>query len=190
MGRAYYPVIVAICASAIAGGAAAAQQRPLLPPGGMWQSIPYEDSLDGPKAPSTTTSQKAEKIGPSLKAVKPAATKPVAVVKPKQPRQPVPAAAVSEPAPNSSAAARTKELERRIGILSPGTKLGEAMADPENPAWRRPRPGRPAGEANSLSVPFDERGQSGFIARGYHQQPDVQVPKGNTGATFGVRTRF
>jgi hypothetical protein len=205
MGRGYVPVVIAICAATIAGGAAAAQQRPLLPAGGMWQSIPYEESLDGPKAPSTTTSQKAattgEKVGPAKAAKPAAATNPAAVAKPvaaakpisakpKKPRQPVPAAAVSEPAPNSSAAAKTKELERRIGILSPGTKLGEAMADPENPSWRRPRPGRPAGEANSLSVPFDDKGQSGFIARGYHQQPDVQVPNGNTGATFGLRTRF
>jgi hypothetical protein len=178
----------------IAGTAAAAPKRPLLPAGGIFQSIPYEESLDGAKG-SSSTSQKtatAETPRPVQKAAKPAAKpapKPVAA-KPKPARQPVPAAAVSAPAPSTSAAAKTKELERRIEALSPGTRLGAAMADPENPSWRRARPGRPAGESNSLSVPFDDKGQSGFIARGYHQQPDVQAPNGNTGATFGVRTKF
>jgi hypothetical protein len=69
-------------------------------------------------------------------------------------------------------------------VLLPGTRLGEAMADPENPSWRRPRPGRPTSESNSLSLPFDDKGQSGFVARGYHAEPDVQNQRGNTGATF------
>ena len=64
------------------------------------------------------------------------------------------------------------------------------MADPENPSWRRPRPGRPAGESNTFSLPLDEQGRSGFIARGYNVLPDVQNQHGNTGATFGLRTKF
>jgi hypothetical protein len=203
MGRACLPAVVAIAAALIAGAAAAQQARPLLPKGGMWQSIPYkaevEESVDGPKGPapaskitaSATTSEKTTtataKPRPAPKPAKIAtATPPNA----KPQRKPVPAAAISEPPPRAGAAAAARELERRIGILSPGAKLNEPMADPDNPSWRRARPGRPAGEANSLSVPFDEKGQAGFVARGYHQQPDVQAPNGNTGATFGVRTRF
>ncbi|MFO0990044.1 MAG: hypothetical protein U1F37_22265 [Alphaproteobacteria bacterium] len=105
-------------------------------------------------------------------------------------RNPVAAAAPPAQAPRATAAARAKELERRLDILMPGTKLGETIEDRENPSWRRARPGRPAGESNGLSLPFDESGKSGFLARGYHAQPDPQNAHGSTGATFGLRTRF
>lgn len=207
MGRACLPAVVAVAAALVAGAALAQQARPLLPKGGMWQSIPYkaeiEESVDGPKGPaaapkaSATTSQKtaptqktkivAAKPRPAPKPAKVAAAAPP---KAKPQRHPVPAAAVSEPPPRASAAASAKELERRIGILSPGAKLNEPMADPENPSWRRARPGRPAADGQSLTLPFDDKGQAGFHARGYHAEPDVQNSKGNTGATFGVRTRF
>jgi hypothetical protein len=183
MVRAYLPAVVVFCAGFAA--AAAPPSRPLVPTGGMWQSVPYTADA-GERAEPPKTAAKAEpnaKPRPEKKAA--AAPKPQ-----HPPRHPVAAAAPSENAPPTTAAARTRELERRIDALSPGARLGEPLADPENPSWRRARPGRPAGEHNSLSVPFDEKGQAGFIARGYHAQPDVQNPNGNTGATFGLRTRF
>jgi hypothetical protein len=199
MGRACLPAVVAIVAALVTSAAVAQQVRPLLPKGGMWQSIPYEaeESVDGPKGPaaapkttaSATTSQKITTVTakPTAKPAKVAtATPPNA----KPQRKPVPAAAISEPPPRASAAASAKELERRIGILSPGAKLNEPMADRDNPSWRRARPGRPAADGQSLTLPFDDKGQAGFHARGYHAEPDVQNTKGNTGATFGLRTRF
>jgi hypothetical protein len=197
MGRACFPAVVAACAALVAAGAVAKEAQPLLPTGGIWQSIPYSAETSEPSEstavpirppkPVATTSAPTSGIKPRL-ATKAAA--PATAPKPRAPRHPVAAAAVSEEAPHGTAAARTKELERRLDVLMPGTRLGEAMADRENPAWRRARPGRPTGEANSLSVPFDDKGQAGFIARGYHADPDVQNPNGNTGATFGLRTRF
>ncbi|MBL8661872.1 MAG: hypothetical protein JNM29_03560 [Candidatus Odyssella sp.] len=105
-------------------------------------------------------------------------------------RRPVAAAAAPAQPPQATAAARAKELERRLDLLLPGTKLGAAIEDRENPSWRRARAGVPSGENNGLSLPFDEAGKAGFLARGYHAQPDVQNPHGNTGATFGLRQRF
>ncbi len=144
----------------------------MLPPGGHFQSIAYEPERAAQETRQAETSP----------------AKPQQTARPR--RHPIPAAAIAEPAPAGSAAARAKELERRLDALMPGTKLNTALADRDNPPWRRPRPGSPAGEHNSLSVPFDEAGQSGFLARGYHARPDVQNPHGNTGATFGLRTRF
>jgi hypothetical protein len=89
-----------------------------------------------------------------------------------------------------TAAARARELARRLEALSPGTRLDEPMLDRENPAWRRPRPGRPGPDGNSFSLPFDESGQAGFVARGYREDPRWNNPHGNTGATFGLRTKF
>lgn len=170
----------------MAASAAAQQsaQRQLVPAGGMWQSIPYEPrAADRSQRPKTAgaVSRQAEKAS----RFEPAAGPPA-----RRPRHPVAAASVSAAAPRMSAAARTRELSRRLEVLSPGTKLGVPMADPENPAWRRPRPGRAAAEGNSLSLPFDEQGQAAFVARGYHVEPNVQNPQGNTGAAFGLRTRF
>ena len=194
MGRACLPAVVAVCASLAlcAGAAAAPPARALVPTGGIWQSIPHKAEREAPGARAKADIAPAPKlVSANAKArIAAKAAKPAPAPKARPQRHPVAAAAVSEPAPRTTAAARTKELERRLDVLSPGTKLGEAMSDPENPSWRRARPGRPAGERNSLSVPFDEKGQAGFVARGYHAQPDVQNPHGNTGATFGLRTRF
>lgn len=208
MGRACLHAVIAICAG-LAFGAAPAnakQARPLLPPGGIWQSIPYQSERDAESASAKVEIANAEK---RRRADKPRAAKPPGhekartaakaakptpktiaqhAVHPK--RHPVAAAAVPEQAPRTTAAARTKELERRLDILMPGTKLGASIEDRDNPSWRQARPGRPAGERNSFSVPLDEQGQAGFLARGYHAQPDVQNPHGNTGATFGLRQRF
>ena len=193
MGRACLPAIVAVCASLVlcAGAAAANPARTLVPTGGIWQSIPLKADSGVPARSAQANAVPALKPASGANARTAAKTaKRAPAPKARPPRHPVAAAAVSEPAPRTSAAARTKELERRLDVLMPGTKLGEAMADPENPSWRRARPGRPAGERNSFSVPLDDKGQSGFLARGYHALPDVQNPHGNTGATFGLRTRF
>jgi hypothetical protein len=184
-----------MCAGlALAIGAADAKPaRPLLPPGGLWQSIPYAPASGASEREPTDETEVAAPQPPATAAKTPIATKTATrapAPKTHSRRHPVAAAAVSEPAPPATAAARTKELERRLDVLMPGARLGEAVNDPYNPAWRRARPGRAAGEHNTLSVPLDEKGQSGFVARGYHAQPDVQNPHGNTGATFGVRTRF
>ena len=208
MGRACLHAIVAICAGLAFGAAPASakQARPLLPPGGIWQSIPYQAERDAestsakidaanaeklrrPHKPRAAKPQSSEKARAAAKVAKPS---PKAIAQRAAPpkRHPVAAAAVPEQAPRATAAARTKELERRLGILMPGTKLGASIEDRDNPSWRQARPGRPAGERNSLSVPLDEKGQAGFLARGYHAQPDVQNPHGNTGATFGLRQKF
>lgn len=200
---------MAVCAGlALGAGATAAKPaRPLVPAGGVWQSIPHTPEADGApsasdkpafrKAPKPAASAKPRRIVQDAKAAKAAkaarAAKAAKIAAPRkvQPqRHPVAAAAVAKPPPRDTAAARTKELERRLDVLMPGTKLGAVIEDPHNPSWRRARPGQPAGESNSLSLPFDEKGQAGFLARGYHAQPDVQNPHGNTGATFGLRTKF
>jgi hypothetical protein len=176
-----------------AGAANAKQAQPLLPTGGVWQSIPYQAERGSETRPAKRDLETAEKPRAAVKTRAAArATQPNARAERAAPpkRQPVAAAAVPEQAPAATAAARAKELERRLDVLMPGTKLGAAIEDPYNPSWRRARPGRPAGESNSLSVPLDEKGQAGFVARGYHAQPDIQNPQGNTGATFGLRTRF
>jgi len=190
MGRACLLAVVALGAALAAGASAtdAKQARRLEPSGGIWQSIPYKadsgpsESVAQPAAARLITAAGSTKLRPAAKAA------PLPHAKPS--RHPVAAAAVAEAPPPTSAAARTKELERRLDVLMPGARLGEPMADPENPAWRRAHPGRPAADAQTLSVPFDEKGQSGFIARGYHVEPDAQNTKGHTGATFGLRTRF
>lgn len=208
MGRACLHAIVAICAGLAFGAASVSAKptRPLLPPGGIWQSIPYQPEHDAESTsakveiasaekrrrldkPRAAKPQGNEKARAAVKAAK-ASPKAIAQRAAQPKRHPVAAAAVPEQAPRTTAAARTKELERRLDILMPGTKLGASIEDRDNPSWRQARPGRPAGERNSLSVPLDEQGQAGFLARGYHAQPDVQNPHGNTGATFGLRQRF
>ncbi|HEY7611110.1 MAG TPA: hypothetical protein VIF14_17920 [Alphaproteobacteria bacterium] len=166
-----------------------------MPTGGMWQSIPYTADAgergDAPKAGGKTGPSAERNTAAAVKAVTPkTATPKTATPKTHPARHPVAAAATSEKAPPVTAAARTRELERRLDALLPGTRLGEPMADPENPSWRRPRPDRAGAENNSLSLPLDEKGLAGLIARGYHVRPDVQNPAGNTGATIGLRTRF
>jgi hypothetical protein len=192
MGLARFPVLVVACAALAAGGAEAKETQPLLPTGGIWQSIPYSAEPSEPSDPTAVPTLPPKPVATT--SAKPRlATNAVALAtapKLRAQRHPVAAAAVSEEAPLGTAAARTEELGRRLDVLMPGAKLNETIADRENPAWRRARPGRPSGEPNSLSVPFDEKGQASFIARGYHADPDVQNPNGNTGATFGVRTRF
>ena len=195
MGRACLSAIIAICAG-LALGAAPANAKParlLLPPGGVWQSIPYHAESNAESRPAKAVAR-AKKAQAAIKPrgndkARAKAAAPKARREARQ-RHPVAAAAVPERAPRTTAAARAKELERRLDVLMPGTKLGANIDDPYNPAWRRGRLGRPAGESNSLSLPFDDKGQAGFLARGYHARPDVQNPHGNTGATFGLRQRF
>ncbi len=172
MVRARLAAVFAVCAGLGFGTSAAVADEAMMPPGGLWQSIPYESERTPVRTEIASLPQ--SKLAPKMR--------------PR--RHPVPAAAVPERAPRASAAARAKELDRRLGVLMPGTKLGANIANPYAPAWRRAHPGRPAGEDNSLSLPFDDSGRAGFLARGYHAQPDVQNPHGNTGATFGLRQRF
>jgi hypothetical protein len=199
MGCACLSAVLAVCAGLAIGtvAAKAKEARPLLPTGGVWQSVPYQavrgaeadpakrELAAAERARAAAKPQRKEKSRIAANAAKP---KTLRAAPPK--RRPIAAAAVPEQAPRVTAAARAKELERRLDILMPGTKLGAAIENRDSPPWRRARPGRPAGESNSLSLPFDETGQADFLARGYHAQPDVQNPHGNTGATFGLRTKF
>lgn len=199
MGRACLQAIFLACAGlASAGGvAAAAEARPPLPAGAASRSVPYRADLYAEATPAKPVGATAEKrraaARPQSKekprlAAKAAKQKAAHAASAK--RHPVAAAAVPEQPPRATAAGRAKELERRLDILMPGTKLGAAIEDRENPSWRRARRGDPAGEHNALAVPLDDAGKAGLLARGYHAQPDVQNPHGNTGATFGLRTRF
>jgi hypothetical protein len=171
----------------VAGASGAAAQhkiaRPLLPNGGMWQSIPYSVADAKPDTP-----RNAERASPARVVAK--ATMPARLEAQPTARKPVPAAAVPPQPPAETAAARTKELSRRIGILSPGAKLDEPINDPDNPAWRRRAADRPGVEGRDFSVPIDESGKAGFVARGYRQEPTWSNPNGNTGATVSLRQRF
>ena len=199
MGRACIQAVFLICAglASVAGAASATETRPPVPVGKTWQPVPHRAERNAEAKPAKPVSAAAEKRRGAARAQgkdKPRLAAKAA--KQKAPhaasakRHPVAAAAVPEQPPRTTAAGRAKELERRLDILMPGTKLGAAIEDRENPSWRRARPGHPAGESNALSVPLDDAGKAGFLARGYHAQPDVQNPHGNTGATFGLRTRF
>lgn len=195
MGRACLPAIVAVCAGLAfgAGAADATQARPLLPPpGGLWQSISYPAERDAESKPASALGAAAKPKGKDQARIAGAGAAKPNPQPPREVRQrhPVAAAAVPERAPPATAAARARELARRLDVLMPGAKLGENLANPYNPSWRRARPGRPTGESNSLSLPFDDTGKAGFLARGYHVRPDVQNPHGNTGATFGLRQLF
>jgi hypothetical protein len=150
----------------------------------MWQSIPYADERKEPAGPTK-----------AVASTKPAMAKPVRTVAaarrtaPKSPRRPVAASTPHEP-PRTSAGAKARELARPIEALSPGTKLDEPIHDPQNPRWRRPRPSSAGPDGSDLAIPFDDSGRSGFVARGYHTDPNWENPRGTLGATFGLRTRF
>jgi hypothetical protein len=102
----------------------------------------------------------------------------------------VPAASVSNDPPRTIWAANSRELSRRIEALSPGTRLDQAISDPANPNWRRPRRARAGPDGRDFSLPFDDEGRSGLIVRGHYQEPAWNNRNGNAGATFGLRTRF
>jgi hypothetical protein len=182
MGRTVLLSLLIVSASAL--GAAAQQSRGLTPRGGMWQSVPYADeereraSRLEPSAPAIAAPPKIKRTAAQPKSM------------PRTQRNPVAAATpLAEPA-RPGAAAKTRELSRRIEALAPGTKLDQPITDPENPAWRRGQAGRPGPDGRAFAVPLDDSGRSGFIARGFHQDPTWENPRGNTGATFGVRTKF
>jgi hypothetical protein len=176
LGRALLISVLALGAGA--AGAAAQQARTLAPTGGMWQSLP-------PAAAKRDKPQAAKQAGVERKprrAAKAAAAKPA--------RKPVAAAAVAKDPPRITAAGNARELSRRIEILAPGMKLGQSIHDPENPRWRRPNAGRAGPDGRDFSVPFDDSGRAGIIARGHHEDPSWHNPHGNLGATFGLRTKF
>ena len=176
MGRAFLIAVLLVSASA-APAAAQQSSRAHAPAGGMWQSIPYiADATQPSERVEPTTPERAARVAPNSG---PKVERPQ--------RKPVAAAA---PEPHMGEAAKSRELSRRIEILSPGTKLGEPMADPENPAWRRRRADRAGPDGRDFAVPLDENGQSGLIARGHREDPAWNNPNGNIGATFGLRTRF
>ena len=178
----------------VAGASAAvAQQKsapPPLPAEGTWQSLPHaaagiERPRQKAKAERRQKPEHAAAVRSLAKATAPARSK----TQP-SPRKPMPAAAVPARPPAETAAARTRELARRIGMLAPGAKLDEAINDPDNPAWRRRRPDQAGADGRSFAVPIDDTGKAGFVARGYHQDPAWNNPNGNLGATFGLRQKF
>src|SRR5690242_10623846 len=105
MRLACLPSVVAVSAGIALSAAAADQRQPLLPPGGHFQSIAYEAERAAPD-----TSQAETPRGAAKPRVAATAAQPEQGARPR--RHPVPAAAIAEPAPAGSAAARAKELER------------------------------------------------------------------------------
>jgi len=203
MGHTVLIAIVVLGASAL--GAAAQQSRSLTPRGGMWQSLPYTDEqrerANGlePSPPAIVAPPKIKRVAalePKAALLKSAAPKSAAPkaaapkTAPKTPRNPVAAATPPEAPARPSAAGKTRELSRRLEALVPGSRLDQPIADPENPNWRRAHAGSPGAETRTFAVPFDDSGRSGFVARGYHQNPTWENPRGNIGATFGLRTKF
>ena len=188
MGRTVLIALILLSASALA--AAAQQSRGLNPRGGMWQSLPYTDEQREranriePSAPVTVAPPKIKRVA----TLEPKSGPPKSV--PKTPRHPVAAATPPAEPARTGAAAKTRELARRLEALSPGSRLDRPMTDSDNPSWRRAEPGRPGAETRTFAVPLDDSGRSGFIARGYHQVPTWENPRGNIGATFGLRTLF
>ena len=191
-------LVIALLLSTAAGipGAAAQQKspKPLLPAGGNWQSVPYTTAdLFTAKPKARDAAAKTERVKPARIAAKaaktPAPKREIAKAATPQ-RHPVPAA--SEPArpPADTAAARNRELSRRIGVLSPGAKLDEPFTDRENPAWRRRAADRPGADGKDFAVPFDDTGKAGIVARGYHQDPAWNNTHGTLGATVGPRIKF
>lgn len=170
-----------------AAGAAAAEParvRPLLPPGGMWQGIPHAAAREAKPPATKARSELKRKVAKAAKAA------PAAGPKARPPRHPVAAAAAPAPPAAPGPAARARELSRRIGILAPGATLDAPIFDRDNPPWRRTRPGSAGPDGRALALPLDETGRSGFVARGYRKEPSWNNPTGNTGATFGLRTKF
>jgi hypothetical protein len=144
----------------------------------MWQSIPYGEERK----------ESAEPLKPAASTKRAPTSVVRAAAPPKRARRPVAASTPAEP-PRTSAA-QTRELQRRIEALAPGTKLGRPIVDPQNPHWRRPRPGSTGPDGRDLAMPFDDSGRSGFVARGYHTDPNWENPRGTLGATFGLRAKF
>jgi len=193
MGRTVLISLVVLSASALS--ATAQQSRGLIPDGGTWQSIRYTGE-QRERANLLEPSTPALAVLPNIKRMADLAPKaaPPTIAAPKKmartPRNPVAAAMPTEEPAHLGAAAKTRELSRRLEALLPGTKLDQPIADPDNPSWRRAQPGRPGPEGNALAFPFDDSGRAGLVARGYHQDPTWENPRGNIGATFGLRTRF
>jgi len=188
MARAFLMALLMLAAGAFAAAAQQKSSRPLLPADGMWQSIPYapavaERDTIKPQAPGKRAHRAPSRV------VTKSTAPPISKARPAV-RNPVPAAAVPPKPPAETAAARTKELSRRLGVLAPGARLDEPIYDHENPAWRRQPPDRPRVEGSDLAVPFDSTGKAGMVARGYHREPAWNNPTGNTGATFSLRQRF
>jgi hypothetical protein len=195
MGAMARKLLIAVLLSAAVGiPAAAAQQkssRPLVPAGGAWQSVPYTTAdLFTAKSKPRVVAVKADRPKPERKIAKAAPAKRQIAKTAATQRHPVPAA--SEPArpPADTAAARSRELSRRIDVLSPGAKLDEPFADRENPAWRKRAADRAGADGKDFAVPFDDTGKTGIIARGYHQDPAWNNPHGTLGATVGPRLKF
>jgi len=145
--------------------------------GSAWQSIPHMAAT-------------AERGAVTAKLKAPAARKSATASPAKARRNPAPAAYVPKRAPVDTAAARTRELSRRLDVLAPGAKLGEPMNDPENPSWRRRVRGQATAESRAFSMPLDDSGRSGFVARAYHGDRSWYNTNSSTGATLGIRTRF
>jgi len=191
MARKLVLAVVLAAATGIPG--ASAQQKsapPLVPAGGSWQSIPFGTAdlfKPAPKRQDAARPQngKAKPVRAAAKSTTPPIAKAHAAA-----RNPVPAASVPARPPADTAAARSRELSRRIGVLSPGAKLDEPITDSENPAWRRRPVDRPGADGKDFAVPFDDTGKTGLIARGYHQDPAWNNPHGALGATVGPRLRF
>ncbi|MCW5772040.1 MAG: hypothetical protein KIT16_10430 [Rhodospirillaceae bacterium] len=195
----------------LAGSAAAqqAQRVALLPAGGMWQGVPYaatrerapaakpasiplrrEEKRAAPKkAPPIAHRDKVERAAKAAPAAGPKARPPRHAVAAAAPPPTAPASRTAGPGPMGPAA-RASELSRRIGILAPGAKLGEPIFDPDNPPWRRTPADRVGPDGRALALPLDDTGRSGIVARGYREEPSWSNPHGNTGATFGLRTKF
>lgn len=193
MGRACLSAAILISAGLAfgAGTADANEARPPQQAVGVGPSAARDTATKSEKLAGAAAERRRTVVKPKSKdKARAAAPAPKARQPAPEKRRPVAAAAAPAQPPQATAAARAKELERRLDLLLPGTKLGAAIEDRENPSWRRARAGVPSGENNGLSLPFDEAGKAGFLARGYHAQPDVQNPHGNTGATFGLRQRF
>lgn len=191
MARKLFMALLLIAAAGIPG--AAAQQKsakPLVPAGGAWQSVPYTTAdLFTAKPKVRATATKADRAKPVVAIAKSVPSRGVAKASAPQ-RHPVPAAAEPARPPADTAAARSRELSRRIGVLSPGAKLDEPFADRENPVWRKRAADRPGADGKDFAVPLDDSGKTGLIARGYHQDPAWNNTHGALGATVGPRLRF
>ncbi|MGH7003962.1 MAG: hypothetical protein ACREIP_08445, partial [Alphaproteobacteria bacterium] len=165
MTRTFSAAILILISGATSVAAQQSAPHAPLPSGWMWRSTPYTAAMaDRPPEPAArvTPARKPERIATTASA--PARTKPSS-------RRPVPAAAVPAQPPRQAAAAKTRDLARRIEALAPGTKLDQPMNDPDNPSWRRRHAERAGIEGRDFSMPIDQKGEAGFVARGYHQDP-------------------
>jgi hypothetical protein len=166
-------VAVLTCMIMLAWSSGATQT--LVPKGGMWQSIPFEPLPCECVSQVERAFDAAPAAGPPrLRSVQSGTT----------------SGAPRTANPPRGERAKAKELARRIAILAPGTTLGQPMADPDNPPWRRINTGRPVPDASGLALPLDDKGRAGIVARGYREEPSWNNRHGNTGAILGVKTRF